>query len=60
MQTELTNTLGGLDVHRRRLTELDAALEDRDCDLRELIDTRAIIERNPGLYDQIAMLEKME
>ncbi|WP_039824887.1 hypothetical protein [Nocardia testacea] len=60
LQTELTDMLGDLDGHRRRLTELDAVLEERNRDLRELIDARSHVERSLGLYEQVASLEKMK
>ncbi|WP_405160870.1 hypothetical protein OG203_31465 [Nocardia sp. NBC_01499] len=60
LQTELTSTLSELDTHRQRLTELDTAVADHNRDLRELFDTRSNVERNLGLYDQIATLEKMK
>ncbi|WP_280457719.1 hypothetical protein [Nocardia carnea] len=60
LQTELATTLRELDGHRRGLADFDAALENRNQDLHELITKRSSVERYLGLYDQIAALDKMK
>lgn len=60
LETEIATTVGALTDYRRRLTDLDTALDRDNRDLRELIAVRSVVERNLGLYDQIATLEKMK
>ncbi|WP_221282257.1 hypothetical protein [Prescottella equi] len=60
LQAKVATTLSALEEHRQQLTDLDAALEDRNRDLRELISARSSAERFLGLYEQISALEKMK